>query len=825
MDAEVFPGLTSQEAERRRAEVGANQLPEPAPRPWVRIAWEVVREPMFGLLIAATILYLALGESSEGLFLLAGTAATVALVVIQSLRSERALAALRRLAQPLARVIRDDLERRVPASELVPGDLILISEGDRMPADARLVRGDSLRLDESLLTGEAEAVTRFPARSNGGASDLLAGSLVLSGAGAALVTATGQATQFGQIGVALSQIREGRTPLQRAAGRLVAGLAVLAIAFSLAITLSYGLRFGRWLDGLLAGLTAAIALIPEEFPMVLTVFLAIGAWRLARRQVLVRRPAVIETLGAATILCVDKTGTLTENRMTLAVLVTADGRRLAPGDTGDDAARLVETAALASPSASADPMDRAVLGVAGARDGAPDRSWPLASERLAVIQLWRTPRHQLAAAKGAPEAIFDLCRLDPVRRRMLHETVEGLAREGLRVLGVASTRLSRVDAPFDLSATVFEFSGFVAFSDPLRSDAPQALAAARSAGVAVAMITGDHPETALAIAGQAGLDVSAGVVTGSEIAASNPEQLAALTRDARVFARVRPDQKLALVRALQSQGQIVVMTGDGVNDAPALQAADVGVAMGGRGADVAREAADLVLLDDRFAALVGGIRLGRRIYANLRKALVYVSAVHVPIAGLALLPLMLGLPPMLFPAHVVLLELIIDPACALVFEAEPSEPDSMTRPPRRRSEPLFGPRQILGAAGQGLLILAATLAVYVAALRSLSDEQARGLAFVALIAANLTLAIAVSASKGASLFAWHRRPFWVIVAAAGAVLAAALTVPALAAVLKVAPASLGATLIAAALGVLSGGLTRVFGLRPRSSPRGAVRSA
>ncbi|MES2032860.1 MAG: HAD-IC family P-type ATPase [Pseudomonadota bacterium] len=808
MDTEAVEGLTTQEAERRRAGLGRNRLPEGGSGAVARIAREILLEPMFGLLIVTTIVYLVIGDMAEGLFLLAGTVATMGLVAVQSLRSQRALEALRSLAQPLARVVRDGVETRVPAADLVPGDLLLVTEGDRIPADARLVRGDVLRLDESVLTGEAGVVLRSPGSPDGGS--LLAGSLVLSGSAAAGVTATGDATQFGQIGLALSQIQEVRTPLQRSAARLVGWLAVMAIAFSLVIVLIYGLRFGRWLDGLLAGLTAAIALIPEEFPMVLTVFLAIGAWRLARRQVLVRRPAVIETLGAATLLCVDKTGTLTENRMALTVLVTRGGDRLPADSPTPEARSLLEVAALACPRSSSDPMDRAVLSLAASWDGEPDQTWPLAPERLAVIQLWRSQAGRLAAAKGAPEAIFDLCRLDEQGREPLHAVIDSLAAEGRRVLGVASARPSLAGEPFDPGAARFNFEGFLAFTDPLRVDVPGALAVARQAGVSVAMITGDHPQTALAIARQAGIDVSGGVVTGAQIAETPPWEIAALTRDIRVFARIRPDQKLALVDSFREQGHVVAMTGDGVNDAPALEAADVGVAMGRRGSDVAREAADLVLLDDSFTALVGSIRLGRRIYDNLRKALVYVSAVHVPIAGLALAPLMLGLPPMLFPAHVVLLELIIDPACALVFEAEPSARDSMRRPPRKASEPLFGLRQVATAAGQGLAILAVTLAVYAGGAMVLDPGQARGLAFVVLVTANLALALADSAASGARLFDRRRRAFWAIVTAAAAALTAALLIPALGSVLKIAPAGLLLSLAAVALGVVAGAGSRAF---------------
>jgi len=780
---------------------------------------------MFLLLIGAAALYLALGDLGEGLFLTAGALASIGLVVMQEARSERALSALRDLSQPLARVLRGGEERQIPARELAPGDLLLIGEGERLPADALLVAGDVLAVDESALTGESAPVTKCPAvrgevadnraPSVDGAPDLFAGTLVVRGQGVAQITLTGPRSALGQIGAALAEAEHSPTPLQKTAGRLVGILGALAIGFCVLVAAAYGWLRDDWVGGVLAGVTVAISLIPEEFPMVLAVFLALGAWRLATHQVLTRRSAVIETLGGATVLCVDKTGTLTENQMRIARLWTDAGD--VPAEEGlpidGSAGTLLELAALASAVRPIDPMDRAVRRFA---DGVatdepvigvePERAWPLRQELLAVVQVWRGSGEQrIAAAKGAPEAIFKLCRLSAADTAPLHRVVEDFARQGLRVLGVASAHVEGSFAD-DPRAEVFKFAGLIGFIDPLRRDAPAALAEARAAGVKVVMITGDHPATAMATAKAAGLDISAGFILGSEIEDLPFEMLRERLRRVRVFARVAPAQKLRLVEALKADGEVVAMTGDGVNDAPALEAAHIGVAMGKKGTDVAREAADLVLLDDSFASIVGGVRLGRRIFANLRRALTYVTAIHVPIAGLALAPILLGLPPLLFPMHVVLMELAIDPICALVFEAEPSEAQAMKRPPRRPDEPLFGPVQVGQALLQGVVVLAGVLAVYVWALQGHSEAQARGAGFVTLVLANLTLALTDAATTG-DLLAPHRRVFWIIALTIVALLAAVISVPPLASIFKVAPPEPLLVAIVLAVAFLSGGWT------------------
>jgi P-type Ca2+ transporter type 2C len=823
MDALSQRGLAEADAARRLAATGPNELPRAKGRGLFRIVVETLREPMFLLLVGAAGLYLVIGDLAEGLFLVVGAMASIGLVVMQETRSERALESLRDLAQPHARVVRDGRERQIPARELVPDDILLIGEGERLPSDARLVGGEVLTVDESALTGESAPVSKPPAGPDEAlepdpapgaetSPHLFAGTLVVRGQGVARVTRTGPASALGQIGASLAAIGREPTPLQRKAGRLVAILGGFALAFCALVAIAYGLLRHDWMGGALAGVTVAIGLIPEEFPMVLAVFLALGAWRLATHQVLTRRAAVIETLGGATVLCVDKTGTLTQNRMRLARLWTPDGDIEVADETvpAGPAADLLDFAALASAVRPVDPMDRAVRALCAApRDPSappaePDRAWPLRADRMAVIQLWRGPAETwVAAAKGAPEAIFTLCRLAPAEVAAMQRVIEGYAAAGLRVLGVAQVRAEGA-FPEDPAAAPFRFAGLVGFVDPLRADVPAALAEARSAGIAVIMITGDHPATALATARAAGLDTRGGVLLGPEVDSLEFPALCERLRVVRVCARIVPAQKLRIVEALKADGEVVAMTGDGVNDAPALEAAHIGIAMGQKGTDVAREAADLVLLDDSFASIVGGVRLGRRIFTNLRRALTYVTAIHIPIAGLALGPILFGMPQMLFPVHVMLMELAIDPICALVFEAEPSEAQAMTRPPRRPDEALFGPRQLGVAVAQGATILAAVFGVYVWALARDPEPAARGAAFAALVLANLVLALTDAASSG-RLFAPHRRIFWAIAGAIAALMTAVLTVPPLAAIFRVARPDTPLLLATVATAVAAGG--------------------
>jgi P-type Ca2+ transporter type 2C len=791
----IQQGLSQTEAQARLAAFGENRIAAPQRRSVFAIVIGTLKEPMFLFMLSAALLYLLVGDLAEGAFLVIAACASMGLVVFQDARSENALNALRDLAAPQAHVIRDGVVTDISAEQLVPGDIVVPSAGERFPADATLISDGLITVDESALTGESVPVTK----QIGAETALFAGTMIISGEGLACITETGSKTRIGAIGRDLTGIIE-RTPLQETTGRLVVWLSLAALVVCVVIVAAYGLIRGDWVAGGLAGLTAAIALLPEEFPLVLAVFLAMGSQRLAKQNVLVRRAAVVETLGAITLLCVDKTGTLTENKMKVGEVWAAGNKAQAD---------ILEAGVLASALHPIDPMDKALYSahtVAGTTNpSGPVVSLPLSAERLAVIQAWPLEDGLTWAAKGAPEAIMQLCKLAAQDVDIIHAQLKHLAARGMRVLAVASA-FDADKHKTDVALVRFEFLGLVGFVDPLRNDVPEALAQARLAGIEIAMITGDFPETARAIAKEAGLNTDAGVLTGADIESLAPKALAAKIGNVRVFARVSPSAKLKLIEAFQTLGHVVAMTGDGINDAPALERAHVGIAMGQRGTDVAREAADLVLLDDSFASIIKGVRQGRRIFANLRKALGYVLAIHVPIAGLALLPIVLGLPPLLYPMHIVMLELIIDPVSSLVFEAEPSEASAMKRPPRRLKEPLFGLPQMAVAGLQGLVLLGGVLGIYVWSLDAGASENiARAMGFVTLVIGNLVLALVDGIEPSVSLFDIRHRLIWIVALVVGGALAAILYLPWLATIFKLNPLSLPQFSVCLGVAIVTGG--------------------
>jgi Ca2+-transporting ATPase len=810
-------GLTDDEAKALLVRHGPNLIHVPRRRTVLEIARDTLREPMFLLLVIAAALYLFVGDLAEGIFLSVGALLSLSLVIIQEARSEHALQALNALAEPHVSVIRGGVHRTIPAAQLVPGDLVVIGEGGRVPADALLVEGDVLEVDESALTGESVPVTKRPAAGTAeeahrptlgdeARSTLFAATLVVRGQGVAQVEKTGAATEVGRIGMELSDISEGPTLLQRDVRRLVRYIGILAFLACLLVALAYGMVRGDWFAGALSGLTLAISVIPEEFPMVLTIFMALGALRLARRNVLVRRSAAIETLGATTLLCVDKTGTITENRMELRQVWRAGEHYDLASDAAEEVQKLVAAALLASAVHPHDPMDAAIK--AAARQppaGKPIRSHPPRPQFLAFSQVWpAADGGVIYAIKGAHETILSLCDDDGARIAAAMAAARDLGERGMRVLAVATTSVPG-ESQLDPDKLRYRLEGLLGFEDPVRSDVPAALQEASEAGVSVAMITGDFASTALAAARAAGIATGGGVISGEGLSTGQP-----VTPDTRVFARIRPEQKLELVESFKQRGHIVAMTGDGINDAPALAAADIGIAMGRRGTDVAREAADLILLDDKFSSIIGGISLGRRIFGNLRRAMIYITAIHIPVAGLALLPILLGLPPMLYPMHLVLLELLVDPLCALVFENEPGDPDAMKKPPRGRNEPLFGVRQILLAALQGSVLLAATLGLYT----WMNDfgqgaEAARSAAFITLVTGNLSLALAVSAGKDGRLFTHGRLLFWAIGGGASLVLILSVTLPVMRDILRFEPLPLWTLATAIAIGTVAGSWFRL----------------
>jgi P-type Ca2+ transporter type 2C len=783
-------GLSQTEAEARLRAEGYNELPRPERRTPLRIVVEVLREPMLALLLCGGLVYLLLGDLREALLLLVFGAMSIVITVVQETRTERVLEALRDLTSPRALVIRDGERRRIAGREVVCGDLVVLGEGDRIPADASLIDGRDLQVDESLLTGESVPVRKKalekPASADhrpGGDDQpfVYSGSLVVRGEGLALVTATGSRSEIGKIGQSLQAVSLEPPRLQRQTARLVALCGIGGAVVTVAAVLLYGILRGDWLQALLGGIAIGMSMLPEEFPVVLTVFMAMGAWRISKARVLTRRAAAIETLGSATVLCTDKTGTLTQNRMSVTELRLLNGIRISPSATKQEHidpkfVELIRCSVLASSPEPFDPMEKAIH--AFARDTLQDRdrsnlggelthSYGLRPELLVMAQVWRHPDapEYLIAAKGAPEAIAGICELNDTDQASLRNAVNAMAENGLRVLGVATAVHEGTPLPTSQDAFEFRFLGLIGLADPLRPSVPDAVRECRSAGIRVVMITGDYPATAVAIGRQAGLDVC-NVMTGEEIADIDDISLAQRTRSVNVFARIMPQQKLRIVQSMKADGEIVAMTGDGVNDAPSLKAAHIGIAMGGRGTDVAREASSIVLLEDDFGSIVSAIRLGRRIYDNLRKAMAFIFAVHVPIAGLALLPLAFGLPLILSPVHIAFLELIIDPVCSLVFEAEKEERDVMTRPPRRADSPLFTWALIGWSVLQGGLAFALVALVFGLALRGgMPPDEARALAFFSLVMCIVGLVLAnrsFSPSFSSAFFRPNRALAWIL---------------------------------------------------------------
>nr|WP_316640072.1 cation-translocating P-type ATPase [uncultured Roseateles sp.] len=787
-------GLSAAEARQRLMQDGPNELPQSRPRSLLRLLVEVVTEPMFLLLVACGGVYLLLGNRQEALMLLGFVFVVMGISFVQQRRTERSLQALRDLSSPRARVLRDGRALRVAGRELVRGDVVLLAEGDRVPADLDLMETNNLTVDESLLTGESVPLLKHAGPGDAAECRALSGTLVTQGMARGRVIATGEHSTLGRIGKSLAGLGGEATPIQRETDHIVKRVAAIGLALAAGLALAYGARSGDWLNGLLAGLTLAMAILPEELPVVLTLFLGLGAWRLSREGVLARSVPAVELLGATSVLCVDKTGTLTANRMELSRLWSTE----AAYDTATNAAEplqealhgLLEFAVLASHRRAFDPMEMAVAS-AGQRlladtehlhtDWTLVDDYPLSREMLAMSRVWQSPdrRERMIAAKGAPEAIVDLCHLDAAQAEGIAAQVALLAADGLRVLGVAQARFAAAVLPGNQHDFEFAFLGLIALQDPLRPEVPQAIAECRAAGISVVMITGDHPATAQSIARQAGLSTGSAPLAGPELAALGDAELQTRLADTRVFCRVQPEQKLRLVQAFRARGDIVAMTGDGVNDAPALKAAHIGVAMGARGTDVAREAAALVLLNDDFASLLTAVRYGRRVFANLRKAIVFVIAAHVPIIGLSVLPVLLGWPLLLMPVHILFLQLIIDPACSIVFEAEAPEDGAMASPPRSPQARLFDGVVLLRGLWQGLGLLVLLMAVYAGMHHSgHPDAMARALSFTVLVLSNLALIMANRSWSRLSRMGSNRAFVWIAAATLG-LLAAVLGLPGL----------------------------------------------
>ncbi len=768
-------GLTAEEAARQLAQYGPNALPEGTSYSLWRVVKEVIREPMFIFLLVTGSLYFMLGDPAEGALLFGCILVIIGITLYQTNKTEKALQALKNLSSPRALVIRDQHQIRIAGRDVVPGDLLVLHEGDRVPADACVIDNTNLSLDESLLTGESVPVrktvwdgheeTGLP-----GGEDrpfVYSGTMILQGQGLAEVFATGEATQLGRIGRMLDQIVDQPTRLQKEIGRLIAIIATIGLALCILVVTVLTWMHDNFLEALLYGLSMAMSMLPEEFAVVLTVFMALGAWRLGRHRVLTRKVNAIEALGACTVLCTDKTGTLTENRMTVqAVWSNGQFHTLESGPCPPEHLAVLSAAGWACPPDPPDPMEKAIhqACIQAGTTPQPPRlhlEYPMTRQRLALTRAYKENDSSpyRICMKGAPETVMQYCTLSDQDQSALGHEVKFIARQGLRVLAIAEAQTSGALPTEDPAGLPFRFLGLIGLADPVRKEVPEAVAACHKAGIRVAMITGDYPETARSIARQIDLPRPDEVLTGRDLDELPEKELADRIRVTSVFARILPEQKLRIVELLQGQGEVVAMTGDGVNDVPALKKAQIGIAMGERGSDVAREASALVLLDDRFDSIVGAIRMGRRIFANLEKAMDYILAVHIPLAGLTALPVLIGgMPMLLWPIHIVFMELVIDPACSLLFEVQPSEKDIMTRPPRNAHDTFFGRGDVVISIFKGLSLLGIVLAVYgVSVHLGYSEVQIRTTTFMTLVLANLAM-ILTDLSRTRYIFQILKKP-------------------------------------------------------------------
>jgi len=726
-------------------------LPQTKTKNVLKVAFEVIKEPMFVLLITCGLLYFLLSDYTEGIVMTSWVFVIIFITFYQHQKTERALESLRKLSSPRALAIRDGVEKRIPGREVVPKDVIILNEGDRVPADGIILETRNLTIDESILTGESIPVNKEPHIENSKNGNVYSGTLVVNGIARMLVQETGVNTKFGQIGKSLESIQTEQTNLQKESKRLIRILLILGIFLSIGAIVIFYLTRGDLIQSLLNGIATAMAVLPEEFPVVLTISLAIGAWRLSKKNVLTRKPSAIETLGSASVLCSDKTGTITQNQMEVAS-VYCDGTFIHKDDfisKTESIKKILAEAFRASQKDSSDPMDTAIselyekLGPSEKDEIGLLKEYPLSKELFAITRVFTSGETYVASCKGAPEAIFDLCKIESGERKKHLKNLEELAEQGQRLLGVAYATLESNTLPSTQKEFDFKFAGLLGFEDPIRPEVPAAIEECYNAGIRTIMITGDYASTALSIAKQAGIKTDGIVLTGNDLTQMDNATLIEKMKTTNVFARIIPDQKLRIIQALKKNGEVVAMTGDGVNDAPALKSADIGISMGLKGTDVAREASSIVLLDDNFASIVGAIRSGRRIFDNLRKAMSYIIAIHIPIIILTLVPAIFpSFPILLMPLHIVFMELIIDPICSIAFESEAEEIGIMNRPPRDPYERFFGYRKIMSSASKGIFLSVVVLLVYTISIQEHHTAgEIRAITFSSLIIGNIFLVI------------------------------------------------------------------------------------
>ncbi|MCH3944214.1 MAG: cation-translocating P-type ATPase [Atopobiaceae bacterium] len=814
-------GLTTEEARRRQERYGRNELAPQKREGFATKLLHILCEPMFLLLIVAAVIYFILGEPRDGAIMLVFVVGIITIDVVQEWKTDKTLAALKDLSAPHVTVIRDGREQDIASVEVVPGDLMMLCEGVKVPADGIVVRCADLCVDESSLTGESLGVWKVPEGMAEPSGDhwhrdwCYAGTLVTQGTATVEVSRIGPETEYGRIGLGVASAPDEPAPLKRQTDRLVRTCAIIAgVLFVLVgvftwFDLTDHAPVDRLVESVLSGVTLAMAMIPEEFPVILTVFLSMGAWRLAREKTLVRKLPSVETLGAVSVLCVDKTGTITMNRMSVQETWVASGSEH----------DLLETMGLGCETDTYDPMEKAMLACCDEhgikRDdlfaGELVREYAFTNELKMMGHVWDRGGSLVIAAKGSPERILGVCDLAPDARADAEGRVEELSSQGLRVIAIAKGEpVDEASVPEDITSCHLTLLGVVGLADPPREGVEADIAECRRAGIRVVMITGDNGVTASAIARRVGIASDGEVITGDELEGMGDDELRKAVRHVSVFSRVIPEHKMRIVKALKENGEVVAMTGDGVNDAPALKYADIGIAMGKRGSEVSREAADLILMDDNFATIVRAVSDGRRIYDNIRKAVGYVFTIHIPIAFSALLGPFLGIAPaalLLLPLHVVLLEVMIDPTCSVVLERQPAERDVMDRPPRDPAEEMLTRGLLARSVAMGLTVFAAAFGSYWVLLSGGADARvARAMGLAVIMLANLFLVQVISSESDSALVSARRLAgdwvMWAVVAGTLALLAAILYSP-LSGFLKLAPLTAEQALVALALAAAS----------------------
>lgn len=739
-------GLNEQEVLTRQQQYGRNIIQVEGQRRFQHIVSDIVREPMFLLLVVACTLYFVLGQPTEGFMMMAAMFFVAGISLYQDVRSSKALEALKMFTEPKTKVIRQGIEQFIALEELVPGDIILLEEGNQVPADAEIIQENDLSINESILTGESMSVEKHESP---GQNLIFQGTTINSGKCYAIVSATGYNTALGKLGKSIHTYVAPKTLLQREVSRFVRRLALFGIVAFLTIWLINYLHHQTLIQSMLFGLTLAMAAIPEEIPVAFSSFMALGAFQMSKLGIISRQPQVIESLGAVSVICLDKTGTITENRMQVVSVYDLEKDLVAGVDMKGIRPEVLGYAMLASEQRPFDAMEIAIF--ESYNNNASVLRWerlkqvyeyPLEGRPPMMTHIYQQGNQKIAAAKGGIERIIQNSGLDETVKARINALVKQQASKGYRVIGVASAIVDEGQMPASQDEFRWKAEGFICLYDPPKENVREVMKKFDEAKLEVKLLTGDFPETALNIAGQVGMNRAEKYLSGEVVMGMNDEQLKQAVKDTDIFARMFPEAKLRVIGALQANGHIVAMTGDGVNDSPALQAADVGIAMGKKGTEMARQTADLILTDDNLDKVVEAIRQGRKIFINIKKAIRYIISIHIPIILTVSLPLLFGWKPanLFTPVHIIFLELIMGPTCSIFFEREPIDENAMSGPPRNRKAGLFAKGELLISIVQGLVITAGVMGIYYfSAQRGAAIEETRAMVFSTLVISNLFL--------------------------------------------------------------------------------------